>query len=129
MKFDFCQSIVSFVAVAALSLTFAGCTEPETATTEVTTVADEQPAVADQAHDDHDGHQHGGWWCGPHGVPEEECARCDKSLVAEFKAKQDWCDEHNRPDSQCFVCNPDNFDKYAALYEAKFGERPEMPTQ
>jgi hypothetical protein len=129
MKLVFHQSIVSVVAVAALSLTLAGCAEPETAAPEATTVAGEPSVAADQSHDDHDEHQHGGWWCGPHGVPEAECARCDKSLVAEFKAKEDWCDEHNRPDSQCFICNPDSFEKYATLYEAKFGERPAMPKQ
>jgi len=34
--------------------------------------------------------QHGEWWCGEHGVPEEECAQCDTDLVAKFKAKGDW---------------------------------------
>jgi hypothetical protein len=23
-----------------------------------------------------EGHSHGGWWCGEHGVPEEVCAQC-----------------------------------------------------
>ncbi len=106
----------------------AGCTDQETA---ATAVADEH---ADAEHGPHDGHadgahQHGEWWCGEHGVPEEECPLCDKSLVAEFKAKGDWCEDHNRPDSQCFICTPENFEKYAALYEAKYGERPAMPTE
>ena len=74
-------------------------------------------------------HDHGGWWCNEHGVPEEECPLCQTSLIAEFKEKGDWCDEHNRPDSQCFTCNPDNFTKFAARYEAKFGEQPPKPTE
>ena len=60
--------------------------------------------VSTEAHDDHDhdgdehaSHDHSGWWCNEHGVPEDECALCKTSLVADFKAKGDWCDEHDRP--------------------------------
>ncbi len=70
---------------------------------------------------------HGDWWCGEHGVPEEDCAQCDKDLVAKFKAKGDWCKEHNRPESQCFICGPARFDKFADRYEAKYGKKPPMP--
>lgn len=79
-----------------------------------------QPAVVDVP-------EHGEWWCGGHGVPEEECAQCDKSLVAKFKEKGDWCNEHDRPESQCFLCDASRFDKFAARYEAKYGKRPPMP--
>lgn len=72
---------------------------------------------------------HAGWWCVEHGVPEEECALCDTSLVADFKAKGDWCDEHQRPESQCFTCDPKRFERFAARYEAKFGEQPPQPTE
>ena len=65
--------------------------------------------VSTEEHDDHDhegeehaSHDHSGWWCNEHGVPEDECALCKTSLVAEFKAKGDWCEEHDRPDSHCF---------------------------
>ncbi|WP_235908355.1 RND transporter [Roseiconus nitratireducens] len=89
--------------------------------------------VAHEEHDHADGahaaHDHSGWWCVEHGVPEDECALCDPSLVADFKAKGDWCEEHNRPDSQCFICHPENFDKFAMRYEAKFGEQPPAPTE
>jgi hypothetical protein len=70
----------------------------------------------------------GGWWCVEHGVPEDECALCDPSLVAKFKAAGDWCEEHNRPESQCFLCSTKRFDKFAARYEAKFGVKPPKPT-
>src|SRR6202008_4220815 len=53
------------------------------------------------------GHDHEGWWCDEHGVPEEVCAQCNTKLVADFKAKNDWCEKHNRPDSQCFICHPE----------------------
>ncbi len=73
--------------------------------------------------------EHAGWWCSEHGVPEEECARCDSSLVAGFKEKGDWCEEHARPESQCFKCDPKRFDKFAARYEAKTGKKPSTPTE
>jgi hypothetical protein len=98
-----------------------------------------EPVVGEQVSDDHEGHDHdaddhasydhSGWWCNEHGVPEEECALCDTSLVADFKAKGDWCDEHNRPESQCFTCDPERFNRFAARYEAKFGEKPPTPTE
>jgi cobalt-zinc-cadmium efflux system membrane fusion protein len=72
-------------------------------------------------------HNHEGWWCDEHGVPEEVCAQCDPKLVADFKAKNDWCDKHNRPDSQCFICHPEKEAEFAALYEAKFGKKPPKP--
>ena len=73
------------------------------------------------------GHQHDGWWCDEHGVPEEICARCNTKLVADFKAKGDWCQEHDRPDSQCFVCHPEKEAEFASQYEAKFGKQPPKP--
>jgi nitrous oxide reductase accessory protein NosL len=75
-----------------------------------------------------DGHSHEGWWCSEHGVPEDVCALCDTSLVADFKAKGDWCDKHNRPDSQCFICHPEKEAEFAALYEAKMGKKPPKPS-
>ena len=74
-------------------------------------------------------HDHSGWWCPEHGVPEGECALCDTSLVADFKAEGDWCDEHDRPQSHCFECDPEKFDRYAAMYVARFGEQPPTPTE
>lgn len=72
---------------------------------------------------------HSGWWCNEHGVPEEECALCDSSLVAGFKEKGDWCEQHSRPESQCFKCDPKKFDKFAARYEAKIGVKPPQPSE
>ena len=108
----------SMIFVAAL-LSFVGCNSSTS----------EPPEASDAGVDQHAGHDHSGWWCPEHGVPEEECPLCDTSLVAEFKAKGDWCDEHNRPESQCFVCDPDRFHKFAARYEAKYGEAPPQPTE
>ena len=71
----------------------------------------------------------GGWWCVEHGLPEEECALCDTSLVAKYKEKGDWCKEHDRPESTCFLCGPARFDKFAARYEAKTGQKPPKPSE
>ena len=70
------------------------------------------------------GHEHGGWWCDEHGVPEDVCAQCKTELAADFKAKKDWCKEHDRPDSQCFICHPEHAKGFAALHEAKYGHAP-----
>lgn len=121
-----------YAAATTLTLFIAGCG----ASTEQADNhdADGGTQAAAAGHDDHDhGHDHGhnlhGWWCSEHGVPEGECARCDASLIAGFKEKDDWCEEHNRPDSQCFLCDPKRAEKFIARYEAKFGEKPPEPTE
>lgn len=72
-------------------------------------------------------HDHSGWWCTEHGVPEEVCALCNSKIAAEFQKKGDWCKDHDRPDSQCFICHPELEEKFAAQYEAKFGKKPPKP--
>jgi hypothetical protein len=74
-------------------------------------------------------HDHSGWWCPEHGVPEEVCALCNSKVAAEFQKKGDWCKEHDRPDSQCFKCHPEKEAEFAAEYEAKYGEQPPKPTE
>ncbi len=83
-----------------------------------------EPVATDQSNVDVSANDHSGWWCVEHGVPEEECALCDTSLVAVYKTRGDWCEAHQRPESQCFVCSPERFEKFAAQYKAKFGEAP-----
>lgn len=46
-----------------------------------------------------------------------------------YKAKGDWCEEHNRAESQCFKCDPSRAEKFAKLYEAKFGQKPPKPAE
>lgn len=72
-------------------------------------------------------HDHSGWWCNEHGVPEEICSLCDSKVAAELQKKGDWCKEHDRADSQCFICHPELEAKFAAQYEAKYGEKPPKP--
>ncbi len=74
-------------------------------------------------------HNHGGWWCTEHGIPEEECSMCSTKAADDLKAKGDWCEEHNRAESQCFQCDPTRAEKFAKLYEAKFGHAPPEPTE
>ena len=109
------RNLFAFFAAAGACLTIAACNNAADSTATTATSA---------SHADDEGHTHGEWWCSEHGVPEEVCALCDTSLVADFKAKGDWCDEHNRPDSQCFICHPEKQAEFAALYEAKYGHAP-----
>ncbi len=82
------------------------------------------PRVADTPTPTSNAHEHGDWWCGEHGVPEEICSQCDPKVAAACKKKGDWCKEHDRADSQCFKCHPKLKEKYAALYRAKYGKEP-----
>ncbi len=87
------------------------------------------------AHDDHDanehaavdkkkGHDHSGWWCDEHGIPEEVCSMCSAKVAADFQKKGEWCAEHDRAKSQCFLCDPTLKEKFAAQYRAKYGKEP-----
>ena len=84
---------------------------------------------ADASHAGAEGTGHDGWWCVEHAVPEEECSMCSAKAAEDCKAKGDWCEEHNRAESQCFLCDPSRAEKFASLYEAKFGEKPSKPTE
>lgn len=75
------------------------------------------------------GHDHSGWWCNEHGVPEDVCALCNSKVAADFQKKGDWCEEHDRPDSQCFIHHPELKEKFAAQYVAKYGKQPPEPTE
>jgi hypothetical protein len=119
MKRQFSWRMLVLLGTALMAT---GCDSASSTTTAPSVEATTSAAPAES-------HDHNGWWCVEHGVPEAECALCDVSLVANFKAKGDWCDEHNRPESQCFVCDPSRFEAFAARYEAKLGERPPSPTE
>ena len=87
-------------------------------------------AKAIAAKDDHDqkkeikGHDHSGWWCAEHGVPEGVCSQCSAKVAADFQKKGDWCADHDRAKSQCFLCDPALKEKFAAQYRAKEGKEP-----
>ncbi len=116
-----CWFFLRLIAIGGLlPVLIPGCNSSNQATDDVAAVeTDADPGQAAS-----NGHDHDGWWCPEHGVPEAECPLCDYSLVAEFKGKGDWCEEHQRPDSQCFECHPENREKFAGRYRAKFGENP-----
>lgn len=115
---------VSAIALGAVALV--GCTQSESVTTDngfATTPAESSDVVADAGHD------HGGWWCVEHGIPEGICTQCSSAAAAEFQEKGDWCEEHNRAESQCFICHPELEEQFIAQYEAKFGEKPAARTE
>ena len=70
------------------------------------------------------GHDHSGWWCAEHGIPEGVCSQCNAKIAADFQKKGDWCAEHDRAKSQCFLCEPALKEKFAAQYRAKEGKEP-----
>lgn len=111
----------TFGVLLALAVIAIGCSQPagDTGSTQISEVSLEPS----------DGHDHGGWWCAEHGIPEEECSLCSAKAAGNFKAKGDWCEEHNRAESQCFKCDPSRAEKFAKLYEAKFGHEPPKPTE
>jgi hypothetical protein len=113
------RNLFAITALVIVGASFAACSKSTTKTA-ATPTSDTKGAA--------EGDSHADWWCYEHGVPEEVCALCDSTLVADFKAKGDWCEKHNRPDSQCFACHPEKEAEFAARYEAKFGEKPPKPT-
>lgn len=73
-------------------------------------------------------HDHSGWWCDEHGVPEAECSMCSAKVYKACQAKGDICDKHpDRAKSQCFLCDPSLKGKFAAKYKAKEGKEPPEP--
>jgi hypothetical protein len=113
-----CGVLLAFAVMA----TGCGQQSKDSGSTPVSEASQAEPA-------DGDGHDHSGWWCVEHGIPEEECSLCSTRAAAKFKEKGDWCEEHNRAESQCFQCDPSRAEKFVKLYEAKFGEKPPLPTE
>ncbi len=126
MKSVLSKQIVMSGVLFAVAVIATGCGQPNGENGATKVVAD-----AHEGHDhaQADGHDHSGWWCAEHGVPEEECSMCSAKAAKDFKDKGDWCEEHNRAESQCFKCDPTRAEKFAKLYEAKFGHEPPKPTE
>jgi hypothetical protein len=116
----------------ALSGTFStlGCGQPSSTPTSVPSATSAEHDHATHTASSEKGetvHDHSGWWCVEHGIPEAVCSMCNSKVAAEFQKKGDWCQQHDRADSQCFVCHPELEAKFAAQYEAKYGEQPPKP--
>lgn len=122
----FGQEGIALVLLGGLALLAAGCGSGASTggPSKDRGARDKQP----QAAREEKGHDHSGWWCDEHGVPEAECSMCSARVAAEFKKKGDWCDKHDRARSQCFLCDPSLKEKYAAIYRAKYGKEP-PPTE
>src|SRR6187401_2468034 len=120
MRTEFWSAVALSLAVAFVN----GCGQSSSAPATAEKHADTDDHGEHTVSADADGHDHSGWWCNEHGVPEEVCGLCDSKLAAEFQKNGDWCKEHDRPDSQCFKCHPELQAKFAAQYEAKYGKQP-----
>ena len=120
MKAALCNQTAMLSLMIAVALLASGCSQQSNKSSDSSTPTAKK-----------DDPSHGGWWCVEHGVPEKKCSvpSCNKKVAADFKAKGDWCEEHNRAESQCFKCDPSRAEKFAKLYEAKFGHVPPKPTE
>lgn len=132
MKFRMWQGGVVLSLFAGFALIAGGCNQAETEsgqaknteTSEKAKPVQVADAKDDAKKDDKKGHDHGGWWCDEHGIPEDVCSMCSAKVAAEFKKKGDWCKEHDRAKSQCFKCDPKLKAKFAAQYRAKYDKEP-----
>jgi hypothetical protein len=122
MRFAKYSTLTCFLALASF-VAILGCGSSVEPPKKTLDPSGEKKIVAEKGHD----HSH--WWCKEHGVPEEVCSICSTKMAAKFKKDGDWCDKHERADSQCFQCHPEKFAKFAAQYEAKYGEQPPKPTE
>jgi len=118
MKAKILKTSAVLSMLAAMTLVASGCGQAGTKSSGAPAKVSEASSKAGD---------HSGWWCPEHGVPEEECSMCNAKVAEACKAKGDWCEEHNRAESQCFICHPDLEAKFAARYEAKYGEKPPKP--
>jgi hypothetical protein len=107
--------LLALVAVFGLTALGCGKAEPEKPRAE-------KPSGGDKAVGEE--HDHSGWWCAEHGIPEAKCSMCSAEVAAKKKKEGDWCEKHDRALSQCFICNPERKEYYANVYRAQFGKEP-----
>lgn len=113
------------LTAAALAVALLGCNDAPTPQAK-----DKSESSATTAEAKKSGHDHGHWWCKPHGIPEDECLTCKyEGREAELKKKGDWGEKHEVAKSQCFACNPGLKERYAAQYKAKYGKESPEPTE
>jgi uncharacterized protein YceK len=118
MSKSFRDVTLLFPVLAVLALVVTGCSSGTKKAASEKDPTKASPAAAKKEHD------HSGWWCAEHGIPEAECSMCSSKVADAFKKKGDWCEKHDRAKSQCFICNPALKVKYAARYRAKYGKEP-----
>ncbi|HWG46226.1 MAG TPA: hypothetical protein VN688_25925 [Gemmataceae bacterium] len=130
MKCKSWRSAILFSLVVASATVLGGCGQTENKNSQskdMGTTPKEKPGQVAANDGNKKVHDHSGWWCDEHGVPEAECSMCSAKVAAAFKKKGDWCEKHDRAKSQCFICDPSLEAKYAARYEAKYGKKPPIP--
>lgn len=113
--------------LATMVLITAGCSKESDKGGQANTGQTEKKSAKEG--DDKKVHDHSGWWCEEHGVPENLCSLCNNKVAAKCKKDGDWCPLHDRAKSQCFKCEPKLYEKYAAMYQAKFGKAPPRPPE
>jgi hypothetical protein len=130
MRFTFGQ-VGSLLSLAVFVVVVGGCNQANSKSDQAKDKgAKNKPApVAQVKKEDKKEHDHSGWWCDEHGVPEAECSMCSAKVEAECKKKGDWCEKHNRAKSQCFLCDPSLKDRFAAIYRAREGKEPPVPEE
>ena len=117
----------SAIGLVCIALVIAGCAGENADQSELHQNDDVQTNSSSTSTASHD--DHSGWWCVEHAIPEAECSMCSASAKEACKQKGDWCEEHNRAESQCFICDPSRAEKFAKLYEAKYGKKPPSATE
>jgi hypothetical protein len=127
MRFKFWQG-GTLLSLMAFAVVLSGCGQADNKSGQQKDVKGKESQVAQAKQENKKEHDHSGWWCDEHGVPEAECSMCNAKVAAELKKKGDWCDKHDRAKSQCFLCDPKLKEKYAAVYRAKYGKEP-PPTE
>lgn len=133
----FARWTTCFVALLAVGLILptVGCTRNDKKGNEPQAKGKDDHKGDDKDHKDDKhakdkkGHDHSGWWCAEHGVPEHLCSLCQEDVAAKLKKAGDWCKIHDRAQSQCFLCDPSKYAKFEAMYEAKYGRKPERPPE
>jgi hypothetical protein len=130
VKFKTWQSGIALSLLGIFALIVGGCGQVDNKSDQAKEKDTKgKPSQSVQAkQDDKKEHDHSGWWCDEHGIPEGECSMCSAKVAAEFKKKNDWCEKHDRAKSQCFICNSVRKAFYAAMYKAKYGKEPPEPT-
>jgi hypothetical protein len=123
--------IAMFVGVVAVALGCGGeqAADPpkkpaKTDGSAVKTVEKTETKTTEVAKKEHD---HSGWWCDEHGVPEAECSVCQGTVFKKLKPDEICKNHPDRAKAQCFICNPDLRAKYAAVYRAKYDKDPPEP--
>lgn len=129
MKFTQWSGVFGIVLGLGLVALGAGCNSQKD---EAKKEAEEKIAKEGPAKKEKPKHDHSGWWCEEHGIPEHICSLClpEEEVRKKFKDAGDWCEPHERAKSQCFKCDPSKYARFEEMYAGKYdGAKPERPPE